>query len=384
MNEDEVTTNEQTTDVEQTTAEPDDQQQLPADASPDDLTLEEIVQTNDDDFEAYQKGEITAAAIREKYSFNKEKETTENSSKTAETDNNQTPDDISKDADNNTTLAEDSTDTSTLKQYETLWKQVSAPFKANGKMYQPHSVNDIINLMQKGANYTQKMQQIAPYKKAFETLNKHQISEQELNFLIDLHNGNKKAIQALLTRNKFDPMDFTSEESNNYIPNNNVATDQDILVQDVLADIQENRDKISDVIMNKWDAKSKEYFLKNPTALRQLNEEFQLGRFDIIEQQVEQYKMFNDTHGISDLQLYSQFAKQYEQQQIAVMQQQAAQQAQQQQIAVNHVASKKAAAPTRGQSRAAKRRLSTEDIWNMSDEDFEKLKYTDIQAMEQN
>jgi hypothetical protein len=386
MNEDEVTTNEQTTDVEQPTAEPEDQQQLPADASPDDLTLEEIVQTNDDDFEAYQKGEITAAAIREKYNFTESKDTSSN-----DTTNDEESNDTSTNDDTQDNNVEDNTPVQPqVNEYENLWKQVSSPFKANGKTYQPGSPEDIINLMQKGVNYTQKMQAIASYRKAFESLNKNQINEQELSFLIDLHNGDKKAIKALLDRNKIDPMEMSNFESDStpYTPNfNNLATDSDVQVQEIMSDISANKDKVMDVVMNKWDQASKQMFLQNPNLLRLLNEEFNLGRFDTIQEKVEEAKMFGNAN-VPDIQLYSQLAAQYEKEQNAVADalkvQQLAQQQQQQQIAANNAASKRAAAPTRGQSRTAKRKMSTEDIWNMSDEDFEKLKYTDIQAMEQN
>lgn len=384
MNEDEVTTNEQTTDVEQTTAEPEEQQQLPADASPDDLTLEEIVQTNDDDFEAYQKGEITAAAIREKYNF--ETPTDEKVEKTEQT----TEETTSKEetSSSNAEIATNSPeDAQTSINYEEVWKKISAPFKANGKMYQPQTPEDIVNLMQKGVNYTQKMQAIAPARKTFETLNKNKIDANELNFLIDLHNGNKDAIKELLKRNKYEANSFdeafgTDTNNTPYVPRNNFITDQESQINDILNDVQDNTAKISDIVLNKWDQASRDLINQHPEIIRALNEEINLGRFDEIQAAVENAKMFGRTQGLSDLQAYCQFARQYEayQQQ---QQQQAVQQQQQQQIAANNAASKRAAAPTRGQSRAAKRKMTTEDLWNMSDEDFEKLKYTDIQAMEQ-
>ena len=382
MNEDELTTNEQTTDVEQTTAEPDVQQQLPADASPDDLTLEEIVQTSDDDFEDYQKGKITAAAIREKYNFNKSTEDTQEPS----SENDDTTD-TTADTTENTAPEQDTTVSDTSNEEVSSWRKVSAPFKANGKMYQPRNADDVINLMQKGINYTQKMQQIAPARKAFETLNKNQIDDNELNFLIDLHKGDKGAIKELLKRNNYSANSFEDSfgesDTTTYTPGNNLATEQDLNISSVMADIQDNKAQITDIVLNKWDQASRDLINKDPNLLRLLNAEIELGRFDTIQQQVEQLKMFDRSYG-PDIITYANLAKAYQDQQAQQAQQQAVQQAQQQQIAANNAASKKAAAPTRGQSRTAKRKMTTEDIWNMSDEDFEKLKYTDIQAMEQN
>ena len=68
--------------------------------------------------------------------------------------------------------------------YKSIYEQVFKPFKANGKEITPKSVEDIISLMQMGANYTKKMQLMAPMKKVVQSLDNAKIDEQELNFLI--------------------------------------------------------------------------------------------------------------------------------------------------------------------------------------------------------
>ena len=49
--------------------------------------------------------------------------------------------------------------------YEAFYKKVMAPFKANGKMITLRSPEEAIQLMQQGANFTKKMQAIAPHRK---------------------------------------------------------------------------------------------------------------------------------------------------------------------------------------------------------------------------
>ena len=46
--------------------------------------------------------------------------------------------------------------------YESLYKQMMAPFKANGKEFAPSSPDEVIRLAQMGANYTKKMQALKP------------------------------------------------------------------------------------------------------------------------------------------------------------------------------------------------------------------------------
>lgn len=373
MNEDEVTTNEETTESEQ----------LPADASDDDLTVEELNQVSDEDFEKYHTSDITAKEIRDKYGFQFDPDTDTEQEEPAE-DTSDNSDDTSDQGQQEP--EEPETQEDEIADYEAAWKQVSAPFKANGKMYQPRNADDVVNLMQKGVNYTQKMQQIAPYRKVVETLKSNNIDTNELNFLIDLHNGNKDAIQSLLKRNKVDTMsmDYDSDKPDNYIPNNNMVNDQQVAVSEILDDISDNKSQIADIVYNKWDAESQKIIAEHPEYLRLLNEEINLGRFDTIQQALDQAKMFGRTSGMSDIMAYANLARAYEEVQQDQARQQYQNQQQLQQLQQEAQTKKKAAAPTRGQSRAAKRRMSTEDIWNMSDEDFEKLKYTDIQAMEQN
>ena len=73
--------------------------------------------------------------------------------------------------------------------YETVYKDIFKPFKANGKDITPRTVEDVVQLMQMGANYTKKMQLMAPLKKAAESLSRADIKEDDLNFLIDVHKG---------------------------------------------------------------------------------------------------------------------------------------------------------------------------------------------------
>lgn len=259
--------------------------------------------------------------------------------------------------------------------YESLFK----PFKANGKEIAPRSMEDIVSLMQMGANYTKKMQLMAPMKRAVESLNKAGINEEELNFLIDVHRGDKEAIKALLKRNEIDPMDVDLEDMN-YRPNANLASDEDVEFSDALQDAHDSLPRINEILKDTWDAKSKEQLLQNPALIRGLHEEIQMGRFDGVQKIVESEKMFGRYKGVSDIDAYIDVVTKLvaqQQQQQGIAKPQAVQSAAPRQS--KPVPDKSKAAPTRAKAKSSKKsQMTMEDLFSLSDEEFEKLSIKDI------
>ena len=259
--------------------------------------------------------------------------------------------------------------------YESLFK----PFKANGKEIAPRSMEDIVSLMQMGANYTKKMQLMAPMKRAVESLNKAGINEEELNFLIDVHRGDKEAIKTLLKRNEIDPMDVDLEDTH-YRPNANLASDEDVEFSDALQDAHDSLPRINEILKDTWDAKSKEQLLQNPALIRGLHEEIQMGRFDGVQKIVESEKMFGRYKGVSDIDAYIDVVTKLvaqQQQQQGMAKPQAAKSAAPRQS--KPVPDKSKAAPTRTKAKSSKKsQMTMEDLFSLSDEEFEKLSIKDI------
>lgn len=177
------------------------------------------------------------------------------------------------------------------------------PFKANGKEIAPKTVDDVISLMQMGANYTKKMQLMAPMKKAVESLNKASIGEEDLNFLIDVHKGDKEAIKKLLQKHSVDPLELDLE-STNYVPKNNIVSDDDVEYATILEDIQPSLPKIQEIMTKQWDTKSKDLLLKDPGLLKALHEEIEMGRFDEVQGRLELERTFGRYKGKSDVEAY--------------------------------------------------------------------------------
>ena len=261
--------------------------------------------------------------------------------------------------------------------YQEVYDSIFKPFKANGKEITPRSVEDVLSLMQMGANYTKKMQVIAPMKKQVESLNKANISEEDLNFLIDIHKGDKEAIKKLLEKHKVDPLELDMEGIN-YVPNKNIVSDEDIEFSNTLDDISESIPKIQEILNKQWDSKSKKMLFENPRLLQGLHEEIQMGRFDQLQQQLELEKTLGRYKGKTDLEAYIDLATKAA----------AQQQAQQEQLSRNKqqvtsksskpIPDKSKAAPTRSKPSTNKGSITAEDILSMSDEDIERMSIKDL------
>jgi len=260
--------------------------------------------------------------------------------------------------------------------YEEVVKQIFSPFKANGKDIAPRTVEDVIQLMQMGANYTKKMQSIAPMRKAVESLSNAGIdSEEKLSYLIDLYKGDKEAIKQLLKNNQIDAMDLDLDEVN-YNPNRqNIASDADVKFAETLSDVNEYLPQIQNVIDKQWDADSKRIILSDPKALKALAEEIQMGRFEPVQKQLEVERTFGRYQGVSDIQAYidilNRMSAQEQYQQQMQMQEQA------RKVSKN-VPDKRKAAPTRAKAKSGGTSLTPKDLFSMSDEEFEKLSIKDL------
>lgn len=261
--------------------------------------------------------------------------------------------------------------------YKAVHAAIFKPFKANGKEIVPKTVDDVISLMQMGANYTKKMQLMAPMKKAVESLNKASIGEEDLNFLIDVHNGDKGAIKKLLEKHKVDPIELDMEDTN-YVPKNNIASDEDVEYSDALIDIQSSLPKIQEIITKQWDNQSRTELLKNPQLMRALHEEIEMGRFDDVQAQLEIEKTFGRYKGKSDIEAYIDLVSRLvaEQQSKANVGTKKANT--QERKPTKPIPDKTKAAPVRTKQTNQGSTLTVKDLLSMPEEEFNKLSMRDL------
>jgi hypothetical protein len=200
-----------------------------------------------------------------------------------------------------------SVDTSSSSDQETELKKILEPFKANGGEVQVKSVDEAIQLMQMGANYTKKMQALQPNLKVLKML-EHQdlLDEGKLNYLIDLSKKDPKAIAKLVQESGIDPLSLEPEEGSEYEPTNYSVPNEAVQLDQVLSEIENTPtySKCIDVVGNQWDDSSKQLLSQNPQMIKQLNEQMQMGIFDQINKEVERLKMFGGLSGLSDFEAY--------------------------------------------------------------------------------
>ena len=259
--------------------------------------------------------------------------------------------------------------------YKSIYEQVFKPFKANGKEITPKSVEDIISLMQMGANYTKKMQLMAPMKKVVQSLDNAKIDEQELNFLIDVSKGDKEAIKQLLIKHKIDPLEIDLDGDNTYSPRNNIASDEDVEFNDTLMDIHDSLPRIQEILNNTWDDNSKKAILKDPRLMRALHEEVQMGRFDEVQKRLEAEKTFGRYKGISDVDAYIDLVSKMEQERMKTKTQP---ETPTKTESTKRIPDKSKAAPTKGKTSKSSSSLTAKDLLSMSDDEFNKLSERDL------
>ena len=256
--------------------------------------------------------------------------------------------------------------------YEEIYKRIFSPFKANGKEITPRTPEDVISLMQMGANYTKKMQVMAPMRKIVESLSKAGVNEEDLNFLIDVYKGDKEAIKELLKKNELDITDLDLDEVN-YKPNkNNIASDEDVSFAETLSDINESIPQIQEILNKTWDAESKRLLLSDPRAMRALHEEIQMGRFEKVQKQLEVEKTFGRYKDVPDVQAYIDLVNR-----MVANEQVNTPKAKETPKTTKSVPDKRKAAPTRSTPKGSST-LTAKDLFSMSDEEFERLSIKDL------
>ena len=179
--------------------------------------------------------------------------------------------------------------------YEEFYKSMMAPFKANGKSIQLQSPEEAIQLMKMGANYTRKMQDIAPHRKVLMMLeNNGLLDEGKLSYLIDLDKKNPDAIKKLVKESGIDPLQIdTDDENPTYQLGNHRVSDDEAAFVTALDDLKSTPDGVHTLqaINSEWDQASKEVLWKNPELMSTIHEQRANGIYSQIAAEVERLKV---------------------------------------------------------------------------------------------
>ena len=110
--------------------------------------------------------------------------------------------------------------------------------KANGTELELTN-DELLQLAPKALNYTQKMQEIAPWRKSISALKDNGMTHDDVNLMIDIMKGDKDAIAEIVKRHKIDTLDLDVEESK-YRPRDYGKDEHELALEDVVNTIKKN------------------------------------------------------------------------------------------------------------------------------------------------
>ena len=171
--------------------------------------------------------------------------------------------------------------------YEGVYKKLMAPLKANGKTIEIKSPEEAVQLMQMGANYTRKMQALAPHRKYLLMLeNNGLLDEGKLSYLIDLDKKNPEAIKKLIKDAGLDPreIDLEDPQAKPYLEGNHRVSEEETNFRTTLDELSSNPEgkaTLSEINTN-WDQASKEVLWKQPDVMTLIHQQRESGIYDRI------------------------------------------------------------------------------------------------------
>ena len=173
--------------------------------------------------------------------------------------------------------------------FEESYKQLMAPIHANGKTIELRSPDELRQLAQMGANYTKKMQAIAPHRKVLMMLeNNGLLDEGKLSFLIDLEKKNPEAIKKLIKEAGINPLDIDTEVEPTYREGNHRVTDEEAAFVSQLEDLKSTPEGTQTIqTINNWDQASKEVLWKNPSLMTTIHNQRANGIYDTIAKEID-------------------------------------------------------------------------------------------------
>ena len=262
--------------------------------------LEDVIGLTDEEFmnqnhhalfsgeaEEVEQEEIPASSVTEDKVEEENEESEDTSHLDEVTDTISTKDESNEEVEDPTDNVEDETGTVQSEiNYKDFYEKATSPFKAAGQNVELKSPEELIQLAQKGLDYTRKLQELSPHRKLLMSLEQNEmLSEEHVNYLIDLKNKNPDAIKKLIKESGIDPWELSSleDEEVNYQPNSNIVTDAQVVMKEK---IQENwnlpygQDTLNEI--KTWDVASKNSIAEDPSLISLFREQKETGVYDLI------------------------------------------------------------------------------------------------------
>lgn len=182
-------------------------------------------------------------------------------------------------------------------------------FKASGRDFKVNSVDEAIQLMQKGVNYHDKMHGLKPVMGIARMLEREGLlDEGKLAYLIDLHKKKPEAIAKLVKESGVDTLEVDDNKVAAYKPGTYGLTPQENALEDALSDLQQysSHDRVIELVNTKMDHASRKTVIENPHVLLHIANQIDSGVYDVIQAEIDKQRILGNLRGVSDLQAYDQ------------------------------------------------------------------------------
>jgi hypothetical protein len=186
-------------------------------------------------------------------------------------------------------------------------------FKANGRDYE-FTVDEMKQqfgrVFGQAMDYTKKMQAIKPYRKRLDALEQAEISDEDLNLMIDVLKGDKGALTEVVKRTGIDTLDLDTEGESKYVAKDYGRDDTTLAIKDVIDEISADEEYsiTHKVLSSDWDESSWEEMTKDPELIRLLHVDVKSGMYDKVQPIADKLKLFNRGGKKTDLEYYKEAA----------------------------------------------------------------------------
>lgn len=167
---------------------------------------------------------------------------------------------------------------------------IGSPIKANGKELVLKNTDEAIRLIQQGANYAKRMEELKPARRTATILEQAGLlgNEEALLQMIDLYNGKPEAITKMAKDLKIDLYALDMETSDTYRPTGNRVTDEQVTFNETLKEVRTLPGGLEAMqLIDTWDQASKDLIWGNAQAVREIYDYKQNGVYDIVATEVE-------------------------------------------------------------------------------------------------
>ena len=192
--------------------------------------------------------------------------------------------------------------------HKAFYERITGNIKAAGTEISVSNPEDIISLMQKGLDYTKKMQAVSHLRGLNEVLTENDLTDPAtLGYLIDLKNHKPEAIARLLKESGLDAFDLDEDKAAAYQATQiNIAEKTKVVNVREIVEAHANDEQFNEVFATArtWDDASQQEIVTNPQLLVTLTEHKRNGVYDRIVAEMQQERLIRGNVSEPELQQY--------------------------------------------------------------------------------